>query len=159
MITDDKSKIEKFFTTIDILFFALLSGQTIYFFIGVFLIQSGNMEGLPGLNTIFMFITPVVVLSIVLSSKFIYSKQVASFDRTSSLENKLVSYRTNNIVKLALLEGANIFNISVMIITTSYFFAALFIIIIALFFLNRPTKEKLIVDYEISSDEVIKILG
>ena len=159
MINDNKSKVEKFFTTINILFFALLIGQTIYFFIGLFLIQSGNMKGIPGLNTIFMFITPVVVLTSILASKFIYSKQVVSFDRTSSLENKLISYRSNNIVKLSLLEGANIFNISVMIITASYFFAALFIIIIAFFFLNRPTKEKFIVDYEISSDEAIKILG
>lgn len=159
MINDDKSKVEKFFTTINILFFALLSGQTIYFIIGLFLIQSGNMEGIPGLNTIFMFITPIVVLTSILASKFIYSKQVASFDRASSLENKLVSYRTNNIVRLALLEGANIFNISVMIITASYFFAAFFIIIIVLFFLSRPTKEKFIMDYEISSDEAIKILG
>ena len=158
MITNNKSTVENFFTTINILFFALLGGQTVYFFIGLFLIQSGNMKGLPGLNTIFMFITPVVVLTSILTSKFIYSKQVASFDRTSSLENKVISYRTNNILKLALLEGANIFNISIMIITANYFFAAFFIIIIALFFLNRPTKEKFIMDYEISSDEAIKIL-
>jgi hypothetical protein len=158
MINNSKSIVEKFFTTINILFFALLSGQTIYFFVGIFLVQSGNMEGMPGLNTIFMFITPVVILTSVLASKFIYSKQVASFDRTSSLENKLISYRTNNIVKLALLEGANIFNISIMIITADYFFAAFFIIIIALFFLYRPTKDKFIMDYEISSDEAIKIL-
>ena len=158
MINYNKSMVEKFFTTVNILFFALVSGQTIYFFIGLFLIQSGNMQGIPGLNTIFMFITPVVVLTSILVSKFIYSKQVASFDRTSSLENKLIFYRTNNIVKLALLEGANIFNISIMIITANYFFAAFFIIIIALFFLNRPTKEKFIMDYEISSDEAIKIL-
>jgi len=150
--------VEKFFATINILFFAFLSGQTIYFFVGLYLIQSGKIEGIPGLNTIFMFITPVVILSSILASKFIYSNQVASFDRTSSLENKLVSYRTNNIVKLALLEGANIFNISVMIITANYFFAVLFIIIIALFFLNRPTKDKFIMDYEISSEEAIKIL-
>ena len=158
MINEDKSKVGKFFTTINILFFALLSGQTIYFLIGLFLIKSSNMKRIPDLDIIFMFITPVVVLSSILTSKFIYSKKVASFDKTSSLENKLVSYRTNNIIRFALLEGANIFNISVMIITANYFFAVLFIIMIALFFLNRPTKEKFIVDYEISSDDSLKIL-
>jgi hypothetical protein len=158
MVNNIKSMVEKFFTTINLLFFVLLSGQTIYFFIGLFLIQSGNMVGVPGLNTIFMFITPVVVLTSFLASRFIYTKQVASFDRTLSLENKLISYRTNNIIRLALLEGANIFNISIMTITANYFFAALFIIIIALFFLNKPTKDKFIMDYEISSDEAIKIL-
>ncbi len=159
MINEDKSKVGKFFTTINILFFALLSGQTIYFLIGLFLIKSSNMKRIPDLDIIFMFITPVVVLSSILTSKFIYSKKVASFDKTSSLENKLVSYRTNNIIRFALLEGANIFNISVMIITANYFFATFFIIIIVIFFLNRPTKEMFIMDYEISPDEVLKILG
>jgi hypothetical protein len=150
--------VEKFFTTINILFFALIGGQTIYFLVGLFLIQSGNKEGFGGLNTIFMFITPVVVLSSILASKFIYTKQVTTFDKNLLLENKLVSYRTANIVRLALLEGANIFNISIMIITANYFFAALFIIIISLFLLNRPTKAKFILEYEISADDALKIL-
>ena len=149
---------EKFFTTMNVLFFTLISGQTIYFIIGLFLIQSGNIEGFDGLNTILMFITPVVILSSILASKFIYTKQVTMFDKNLSLENKLVSYRTANIVRLALLEGANIFNISIMIITANYFFAALFIIIIALFLLNRPAKAKFILEYEISADDALKIL-
>jgi hypothetical protein len=155
---ENSFRAEKFFTTMNILFFALMSGQTIYFVIGLFLIQSGNMEGFGGMNTIFMFITPVVVLSSILASKLIYTKQAANFDKNLSLENKLVSYRTANIVRLALLEGANIFNISIMIITSNYFFAALFLIIIALFLLNRPAKAKFILEYEISADDALKIL-
>ena len=150
--------VEKFFTTINILFFVLISGQTIYFIIGLFLIQSGNKEGFGGMNSVFMFITPIVVLSSILASKFIYTKQVTMFDKNLSLENKLVSYRTANIIRLALLEGANIFNISIMIITANYFFAALFIIIIAFFLLNRPAKAKFILEYEISADDALKIL-
>ena len=159
MGNDNNIIVEKSFRTIDIIYFAILIGQMIYFLIGLYLIQSGNMEGMKSLNTIFMFVTPVVIFSSILAAKFIYSKQVINFDKTLSLDAKLISYRTNNIIRLALFEGANIFNISVMIITANYFFAALFIIIIVLFFLNRPTKEKFIMDYEISADDVLKILG
>lgn len=156
-IEDDKAT-KSFFPSLNIIFIALLSGQTIYFVLGLYLILSGDMRGMSELNTIFIFITPVIVLSSIAASKFIYSKQVSEFDKTLPLENKLISYRTNNIIKLALLEGANIFNISVMIITANYLFAALFIIIVVLFLLNRPTKEKFIMDYEISAEDVIKIL-
>ncbi len=159
MNNDNSIIFKNYFQTLNIIFIALLSGQTIYFFVGLFMIQSGNIDGFGGLNTIFMFITPIVVLSSILASKFIYAKQVTEFDKSSSLENKLVSYRTANIIKLALLEGANIFNISIMIITANYFFAALFIIITVLFFFNRPTKEKFIMDYEVSANEAVKILG
>lgn len=150
--------IEKFFPTMNVLFFALFMGQILYFFITLFLINSGSTAIIAGLDTLLMFITPVVVLSFVLAAKFIYSKRVAVFDRTLTLENKLISYRTNNIIKLALIEGANIFSITILFITANYFFAALFIIIISFFFLNKPTKDKFIMDYEISSEDALKIL-
>jgi hypothetical protein len=159
MSNENSSIFKNFFQTLNIIFIALLSGQTIYFFIGLYLIQSGNIDGFGGMNTIFMFITPMVVLSSILASKFIYSKQVSEFDKSLFLENKLVSYRTANIIKLALLEGANIFNISIMIITANYFFAVLFLIIIALFFFNRPNKEKFIMDYEVSAEDALKLLA
>jgi len=159
MNNENSTIFRNYFSTLNILFFALLSGQTIYFFVGLFMIQSGNIEGFGGMNTTFMFITLVVVLSSILASKFIYTKQVISFDKNLPIEKKLASYRTANIVRLALLEGANIFNISVMIISASLFFAALFIVTIVLFFFNRPTKEKFIMDYEVSADDALKILG
>lgn len=158
MNNDNSIIFKNYFHTLNIIFIALLSGQTIYFFVGLFMIQSGNIDGFGGLNTMFMFITPIVVLASILASKFIYTKQVTEFDKSLSLENKLVSYRTANIIRLALLEGANIFNVSIMIITANYFFAALFIIIIALLFINRPTKEKFIMDYEVSEDDALKLL-
>ena len=159
MVNSDNILVEKTFRTNDIIFFAILAGQIIYFLIGLYLIQSGSTEGMESLKTIFMFVTPVVVLSSILAAKFIYSKMIFDFDKTQPLESKLISYRKNNIIKLALFEGANIFNISVMIITADYFFAALFIIIMILFFFNRPTKEKFIMNYEVSADDVLKIIG
>lgn len=151
-------KIKNIFLIINVLFIALLSGQIFYLFIGLFLVQSGNLDGIPGLNMIYMFLTPTVVLFSILSSKFIYSKQVSAFDKTTSLESKLISYRTNNIIRLALLEGANIFSISIMIITASYLFAALSSIILFFFLFNRPNREKFIMDYEISANDALKII-
>lgn len=148
-----------YFVTLNIIFFALFSGQVIYFFVALYLIQSGNINEYGGMNTIFMFITPIVVLSSILVSKFIYTKQITMFDKSLPIENKLVSYRTANIIRLALLEGANIFNTSILIITANYFFAALFVIIIILFFFNRPNKEKFIMDYEVSADDAVKLIS
>ena len=145
MNNENSGIFKNYFSALNILFIALLIGQTIYFFVGLYMIQSANIDGFGGLNTVFMFITPIVVLSIILASKLIYTKLVTEFDKSSSLDQKLVSYRTTNLIKLALLEGANIFNISIMIITANYFFALLFIIIIVFFFFNKPNKEKFII--------------
>ena len=157
MNNENSGIFKNYFSALNILFIALLIGQTIYFFVGLYMIQSANIDGFGGLNAVFMFITPIVVLSIILASKFIYTKLVTEFNKSSSLDQKLVSYRTTNLIKLALLEGANIFNISIMIITANYFFLALFIIIIVLFFFNKPNKEKFIMDYEVSTNDTLNI--
>ena len=157
MNNENSGIFKNYFSALNILFIALLIGQTIYFFVGLYMIQSAKIDGFGGFNTVFMFITPIVVLSLILASKFIYTKLVTEFNKSSSLDQKLVSYRTTNLIKLALLEGANIFNISIMIITANYFFLALFIIIIVLFFFNKPNKEKFIMDYEVSANDTLNI--
>lgn len=142
-----ESASKPFFSTLNIIFFGLLSGQLIYFAIGLFLIQSGNMQGIEGIETIFMFITPVVVFTSIFASKLIYNKQAEAFDKNRSLDEKLTSYRTGCIVQLALIEGANIFTISIMIITADYLYAAFFSLLIAFFWLNKPGEEKFKADY------------
>ncbi|MCU0342198.1 MAG: hypothetical protein MUF28_00070 [Ignavibacterium sp.] len=159
MNSNSNPTIKNFFKTLDAVFFALLSGQIIYFIVGLLIVQSGNITGFGGLNTIFMFITPVVVLTSIFASKFIYNKQVTEFDKSLSLENKMASFRIANIIKLALLEGANIITVSIMIITANYFFAALFVVVIVLVFFNKPSKEKFIIEYEISADDALKLLS
>lgn len=156
----EKSKLtETFFASLNIIFFALFAGQTIYFIVGLLLIQSTEIAVMRELNTVFMFVTPVVILSAILASKFIYTKLVGNFDKSSLLESKMISYRTNNIIKLALLEGANIFNISILIITANVFYAAFFVIVITLFFFNRPSKAKFIMDYEVTANDALNILS
>jgi hypothetical protein len=159
MNNNNNPAIKNFFKTLDAVFFTLLSGQIIYFIVGLFIIQSGELKGFGGLNTIFMFMTPVVVLSCIFASRFIYNKQVTEFDKSLPLENKMASFRTANIIKLALLEGANIITVSIMIITANYFFAALFVAVIVLVFFNKPSKEKFIIEYEISADDALKLLS
>ena len=147
------------FSILNILFLTFLAGQVLYLSIGLFLVQSGAKEELSQLNNIFLFAVPIIDLFIIFTSKSIYTKNVTNFDKNLPLENKILSYQTNSIIQLALLEGANIINVSVLTITANYFFAALFVIIISLFLLNKPTKEKFIIQYELNSEDVVKILG
>lgn len=155
----NNSSPSKMFSILNILFLTFLAGQVLYLSIGLFLVQSGAKEELSQLNNIFLFAVPIIDLFIIFTSKSIYTKNVTNFDKNLPLENKILSYQTNSIIQLALLEGANIINVSVLTITANYFFAALFVIIISLFLLNKPTKEKFIIQYELNSEDVVKILG
>lgn len=159
MEISQNSNYAKFKLTLKLLFITMLGAQILYLLIGLFIIQAGEFEEINGVNNIFMFIIPLIDTTIIFAIKFIYERSLRDRNKNISLDSKIKSYQINNTIKLALLEGANIINISAMIITANYFYAALFIIIAALFLLNRPTIEKFIMEYELSSEEAVKILG
>lgn len=159
MENSQNSNYSKLRLTLNFLFITLLGAQVMYLLVGLFIIQSGDFKEINGVNNIFMFIIPLIDTAIIFAIKFIYEKGLRDRDKKMSLDSKIKSYQINNIIKLALLEGANIMNTSAMIITANYFYAALFIIIAALFLLNRPTIEKFIMEYELSPEEVVKVLG
>lgn len=143
---------------LSIIFFALFAGQVIYFLVGIFMIQQGTQNEFNEPNMIFLLLAPVITVSVIFVSRFIYSKQLNDFDMSSSLDDKLKSYQNINIIRLALLEGANIFNISLLIITSNYFFAALFVIPFAVFMLSRPSKDRFILDYQVAASDAAKII-
>lgn len=159
MDISEKSNYSQIKLTFNILFLALLVSQLIYFLVGLLIIQTGNSETNGDLHIIFMFIVPVINASVILAAKFIYGKSLSNYNRNQSLDSKIKLYQTNNVIKLALLEGANIINISAMIITANYLFGAFFIIICILFFLNKPTIEKFIMEYELQPADTEKILS
>lgn len=146
-------------SVLNILFLTLMAGQFLYLAIGLFIIQTSDNQLFSNINNTILFTVLIMNVFIIFTSKFIYNKNVIKFDKQLALENKIQSYQINNLIFLALLEIANIINVSALIITTDYFFTLLFLIIIGLFFINKPTKEKFIMQYELNSDEVMKILG
>ena len=149
----------KMLQNLNIIFMALLSGQLIYFIVGIVLLQSGQSKGISEMSTMFMYIVPFINVVIILVARFLYGNNLAKLSKEVSIEIKSQSYLTNNIIKLALLEGANLINISIMIITNNYFFAGFFVIIITLYFLNRPSKDKFITEYELSSNDALKLIS
>ena len=149
----------KMLQNLNVIFFSLIGGQILYFLVGLYLLQSGQFQQLSKMSTIFMYIVPLINVVFIMAAKFVYEKKLLKLNKDENIEKKSQSYLTNNIIKLALLEGANLINITIMILTGNYFFAGFFVIIIALYFLNKPTKEKFITEYQLSSDEAMKLIS
>jgi hypothetical protein len=149
----------KMLQNLNVIFYSLIGGQIFYFVAGLFLLKSGQFQKLSEMSTIFMYIIPLINVVFILAAKFIYGKNLSKLDKDESIEKKSQSYLTNNIIKLALLESANLINITIMILTGNYFFAGFFVIITALYFLNKPAKEKFITEYQLSSDDVMKLIS
>lgn len=138
------------FKQLKIIFFALVLGQIIYFIIALILIQNEMVVLDKDFSTIGGFIVPLVVVVMVVASKLVYNRTINSKIKAGNKE-KLIIYRTSNIVKFALLEGANMFSITFYLLTGDFLYAGMFIIIIGIFFVNFPGKEKFMAEFGLSS--------
>ena len=138
------------FKQLKITFFALATGQIIYFVITLILIQDEAVILNKDFSTVGGFVVPLVVVIMVVASKLIYTRMVNSNNQAND-EEKLITYRTSNIVKFALLEGANMFSITFYLLTGDFLYVGMFIIIMGIFFVNYPGKEKFMADFGLSA--------
>ncbi|NWG29459.1 MAG: hypothetical protein HXY48_13115 [Ignavibacteriaceae bacterium] len=144
------------FKSLQIIFRALSAGQIIFFFIAVMLVQYGSIQPDPSMSNIFIIVVAVIAFSNIFVSRFVY-KSLVEKDKYNDLEKKMISFRTNNIIRLAFIEGSGLISIVGLIVTGNYIFAGFFIAIFAFFFLNKPTLERFAEDYSVSSSELNKI--
>lgn len=141
------------FRQLKIIFFALAAGQVIYFLITLVLIQEEIVVINKDFSTIWGFLIPVLVVILVGASRLLYNRLINSNIKLSSESEKLKVYQTGNILKFALLEGANLISITFYMLTGDFLYAGMFIIVLGIFFVNFPGKEKFLMEFESSFPE------
>jgi len=134
-----------------IIFFALLTGQAIFFLIAYFLKDSfaGDKE----LGEIFGYLIPVILFGAIFLSRKLYRNLLLE-SKKAGLKEKVISYRTAVIVDLAILEGANMISIVAFMLTSEYLYAAASLILFLIFILRAPTDDKLVTDLELTPEEL-----
>ncbi len=138
------------FKQLKIIFFALAAGQLTYFIVSLILVQDESVILNKDFSTVGGFVVPLVVVSMVVASKLLYTRAINSKLKAGD-EEKLITYKTWNIVKFALLEGANLFSITFYLLTGDFLYAGMFIIVMGIFVVNYPGKEKFMAEYGLST--------
>ena len=140
--------------TLRILFLALLLGQVLFLAI-TFLIRyiHGILLEAADLTQIFLIISLIgCTISHILSYQISKSK-LQKIDHSIGLEQKMEQYRSILIIKLALLEGASFFTIICFQLTGDFIFSGIAALMIILFAAKTPTKDKIIFELELSTEE------
>jgi hypothetical protein len=94
------------------------------------------------------------VLGGITTSLIITKSRLGMIKEKNSLSEKLTDYRSVVIVKLALLEGPAFFAIVSYLLTADPLFLGIAAFMIVLFFINRPGREKLVQDLELSQKDI-----
>lgn len=96
----------------------------------------------------------VLAFGAIIASNFIYQSRLPKIQKEMGLENKLLQFRSSLIISYAILEFGCLANIVLAFISGNVFNLYIALVLAILFFLKRPTKEKVFKDLMLSKDEI-----
>jgi len=142
-----------------IIYYALLTGQLLFFAVAFWFSQTENFTANKKLDEIFQIIVPVFGLAIMIISRFLYNKNISSVDENGDAKTKIAKYRTFKIIQWALVESATFSSLIALMLTGNYLYLAVFIFLIGYFFLVKPSKENFSSEMKLNSTDAQELLG
>lgn len=140
------------------IYYSLISGLLLFLIVVMVFIQDNDPTAGKELDNIFTFVVPIFGLMMMFISRMIYNQMILKFDSSANLLQKISHYRTTKIVSWAMIEGACFFALVATMLTSNYLYVAVYIFLFGYFFLMRPSKESLIRDMRLNSEESDLIL-
>lgn len=135
-----------------IVYYALLLGQLLVSGMLVFM-NSGN-EFPPERNNLFLIVGISVLVGCIMASFTFYNNAKRKGAKVDGLSNKIDHFRQSNIVRWALMEGANLILIVFFFLYKDNTFLALFGLGILAFLMAWPSVNSFAKDYDLTNSEV-----
>ncbi len=148
---------KEYFTVLTILHAAMLIGQLFFMSVVYFLVSSD--EGIisnpddENFTFILQVIATVLVIGGMAVSQLLGKSRLKIIRNRKSLSEKLKDYRAILILKYALLEGPALTTLVFFLLTGKMYFLLLVLPLILVFFLERPSKYKVVSDLALKKDE------
>lgn len=133
---------------------ALIIGQLFFLAIAIYLvISTGAGFGEAGLGEVFIFVIPIFAVTSIGASYFVFKGKLNKLKESPSLEQKLVEYRSAQIVRWALLEGPSFLTIIAFLLTGQFLFVGIVAVIIMFFIPTFPNRARFEQDLELTWEE------
>lgn len=147
-----------YFKSLNIVFITLLGGQIAFAVISWALAITGSftsnaLDIAQALN----YAVSIFYLIVILGGYAIFRKRIGIIKKENELAKKMNAYRSVYILRFTLFEFATLFAITAFIITGAQHFLLYAGIGILAFLTLKLSKEKLVKELELSSDEIEKI--
>lgn len=144
------------FKTIKIIHLALLAGQLL-FFVVAFTQTPPQKFALNFANDPLLLVVPFMAVGSFLLSNILFKQQIGSAANQTTLAGKLTRYQSASIIRFALIEGISLFSVVGFLKSGNLLFAVVFGLLILLFIANRPTKDKVETDLNLSYEEKMEM--
>lgn len=138
--------------TVRIIHLALMAGPTLFAFVVVFL-TINNPDGREAIEVL-NYIAPAMFFFALASYPFLFRSAIKpALEGSMPLEKKITTFQTGHIIRLALLEGACLFSIVVVLLNGEMLHFITVGLILAIMFSKLPTPYLLESELKLSPDE------
>lgn len=143
--------------SLSMIYIALLAGQVIFFAITIALHLGNLISNKTYLVPVMNYVVPAILLFTILFSSRNYRKKLPEAVAMQGFIAKLEEHRKLNIMRYAFIEGGTLFSIIAYFLTGHSLTLACAVAGIVMFASIRPTKEKIIQELDLSSEEAEKL--
>lgn len=150
-----------YFQTLNILFFGLLMGPAMLAVVAAVLIETGTFVPPGGemLHLVFGVMVPGTGIGSFFASKMVFEKRMPAVMALPTLSEKLEGYRTELILKYALLESPAIFAFLAYLLTGTMLFFAIGAAMLLFMLMVRPSREGAVMHLALSGEEALAVRG
>ena len=142
-----------------IIYYALLTGQLLFFAVAFWFSGSENFTANKELDEIFQIIVPIFGFAMMTFSRFLYNKNISGVDEKGDAITKIAKYRTFKIIQWAQVESASMLSIIALMLTGNHLYSAVFLFLIGYFFFVKPSKENFVSEMKLSSADAHELLN
>ncbi len=152
---------KNYFLTLNILFIGLVMGPAMLALVAFALIQTGSFvpdtDGT--LSVIFGSLIPAIGIGAFFASKITFERRMPAVIAMPNLEEKLAAYRTELILKYALLESPSILAFLAYLLTGAMLFFFIGSAMLAFMIMVRPTREGAVMHLALSAGDAAAVRG
>ena len=131
--------------TLNVLFFALLTGQIMILIILIFLSPNTEFINSPPFATI----GALLMVTQVLLSSYLFKKKLSEIPNHAAIEEKLSKYRTAYIIRWAILESAVLINGVLFFLSENQLNLIFASVVLVVFIISRPSKPTIFNDLDL----------
>jgi len=143
-----------YFRNLTIIYFAMLCGQLAFVGVVLCLKLTSAQIVMNKLSFPFSFVLPVIAISCVIAGRLIYKHQIKLSQIKSEMIEKMQTYQSGIIIKLALIEGSSLFSIVVFLMTGEVFVLMFTLVLLLIFWTLKPSRQKAIEDLKLTPKEI-----
>lgn len=143
------------FKTLDIIFNSLMLTQLVIGFIFYYMISNNLIETILSEVVLLPLIVLVINTTVILFAKYLFTKR-NKIDKKLTLEEKVYSYRSLSLLIMIMIEGVNIINLVIFLLSGSTIYLLVAILILILYFVYKPSKEKFI-EVTLTNEEKLQL--